>query len=539
MTNSALRTLLSLCIAAAVSGCAMNPVVPWTPPARTGQPATNLDYAEAYAQKLQEAYKQEISRQAGMSIDLGNGLVAMGALALALAAGNAHRDAVAGLALIGGTAYGLGNMNLNKQRLLILQAGNDAIGCARRAVIPLRMAADERRAIEGALLALDRQGPGLLAATALGRAELAAYLKAGGDSTDEAAVRASAALANATDVTNAVTAASRSGRVLVTQSRQAGDHLVAAVDKIDAAVIRASVAALPDLTSVPRIIAGLAGFAAQIAPGAGVDKIISAGLAKRAAETPKSGRQKPGKPPVGALENATGELEKAVAAAQGPLAILQSYLFAYAGGTAALEAMKDCGVTDVMFPLKTSAEKLVFATGVDATKGFMISGGTRPYVVELTDSPIAGLSIKGPPPFEARTQVSLSKEVTKPQTVMLLVMDSASPMNTVEVQIVIGEAAPTDKKGATPKEPTLQELADALKEFTFTLKNTSVTPGTGPEVKADSVVVGVKCVPKPGAPYPQAEMRDKLLETIAPDNSFAALAPKLKILPSGDCVKEK
>lgn len=548
MPNINLRVSWAVCITAFASGCAVNPVVTWTPPPNDAtRTATNLDYASAYARNVQEAYKKEIARQAGVSSDLSSGLVAMGALALALAAGKAHRDAVAGVALLGGTGYALGNMNLNKQRLLILQAGHEAIGCARNAVIPLRMSDKERGAIEDALIALDTAGPALDVAEVRSRAALAAYKKAGGLATSDAAVRASAALEAAAAVSTAVAGASGSGRVLVTQSRQAGERLIAAVDKIDAAVVRASIDNQPDLTSVPKVIAGLAGFAAQIAPGAGVDKVIAAGLAA-GTEKLKSGplRLVNALPADEPLNDASQALENAMAALQTQLRIVQSYLLAYQPGTAALEALKDCGVTDVYFPLKASVEKLVFATGTDATKGFVLSGGAKPYVVELADSPITGLSIKGPAPFETRVQVTLTKDVTKPQSASVLVMDSSNPMKTLHLPITIGEqpAAPSAAAGAAagaaPKVAALPDVVDALNDgFSFTLDKIQVTPGQKAQATGDAITVGVTCTPKPAAPFEQATIRDKLLDTVAPDKKFVPLAAKVKVLPSSNCVKEK
>lgn len=547
MRDIALRSSWVLCIAALASGCSVNPVVPWTVPARTGQPLTNLDYAETYAQTVQGAYKNEISRQAGMSNDLASGLVVAGALALALAAGKASSGTVAGVALIGGTAYAIGNMNLNKQRLLILQAGHEGIGCARRAVIPLRMTDGERRDIEKALMDLDAAGPGLSAPAARVRTSLAAYLQGGALATSELSIRASAALAAAAEVADAAAAASGSGRILVTQARHAGDNLIAAVDKIDAAVIRASLDTMPDLTSVPKVIAGLAGYAAQIAPGAGVDKMISVGLAARNPETLKSGTLPAQAAAHSDLLAATLTLEAVTAGVQGQVRVVQSYLRAYQPGTAALEALKDCGVTDVYFPLKASIDKLAFPGNVDASKGFALSGGTRPYVIELTDTPIQGLTVKGPAPFETRVQVSVTKDVAKPQTTSILVMDSSSPMKTLVVPITIGATAETGKApvaGNTPVAPTssgtVQGLVKALNDgFVFSIAQTQVTLGDKAQEKDGVVTVGVKCAPKPGRPFPQTAFRDKLLATIAPDKSLLPLASSLKVLPSNACVSEK
>ena len=53
------------------------------------------------------------------------------------------------------------------------------------------------------------------------------------------------------------------------------------------------------------------------------------------------------------------------------------------------------------------------------------------------------------------------------------------------------------------------------------------------------MTVGVTCTPKPAAPFEQATIRDKLLDTVAPDKKFVPLAAKVKVLPSSNCVKEK
>ena len=435
-------------------------------------------------------------------------------------------------------------MNLNKQRLLVLQAGHEAIGCARKAVIPLRMTDVERGVIEKALLDLDAASPLLDAAAARERLAFEAYKKAGG-SLVLVLNEAVAALQMATEVTAAVAGASGSGRVLVTQSRQAGDNLIAAVDKIDEAITRANLDNLPDLTSVPKVIAGLAGFASQIAPGTGVDKIIAAGLAAR------NESLKNGKPAAGdasdALTAATLDLEKNTAAVQTQLRIVQSYLLAYQPGNAALEALKECGVTDVYFPLKASVDKLAFASATDATKSFALTGGAKPYVVELADSQIAGLSVKGPAPFETRVVVSVSKDVVKFQSASILVMDSSNPMKTLHMPVTIGEqtagvAAPdatAGKTGLAPKPATVQDIATALLEFSFMIEKTQITPGTKAKVKGDTVTVGVTCAPPPAARFPQGPLRDKLLAIVAPDGSFTPLAAKVKIEPSATCVSDK
>ena len=543
------RALWVVSLSWVISGCTVNPVVSWTPPARTGQPATNLDYADSYAQTVQDAYKKEIGRQAGMSLNLSTGLVTLGALTLAIASGSASKDAVASLALIGGTGYALGGMTLSKQRLLILMAGQEAVACARRAVIPMRMTDTERIAIEKSLDALDVATPTLDATAARLRIAFAEYRKAGQSDTSSSANRALSNLSAVTTLSAAITGASSNGRVLVTQARQAGDRLIAAVDKIDAAVVRASVENLPDLASVVKIVSGLAGFASQIAPGASVDKFFAAGIAK---QDPTLKSDSVGaKSPAAALDDASLALENAMLAAQTELRIVQSYLSAYQAGPAVLDALKDCGVTDVYFPLKASVEKLVFATGADATKSFVLAGGVKPYVVEMSSSAIAGLTLKGPAPFESRVQLSLSKEVTKPQSASVLVMDSSNPMKTLELPITIGETpvvatvpltadtnanTATDTAGGTTNAENEKQMTAMLNEFNVLIGKTQVTSGKDARVSNGTYSVSVVCQPSPPKCYPHTAFRDTLLEKLSLPENLKTLGSKVTILPSSKCV---
>ena len=431
-------------------------------------------------------------------------------------------------------------------------AGQEAVGCARRAVIPLRMNDVERTSIEKSLDSLDAVSPNVEAAAARLRLVLADYRKTRNADGVPAAERAASALSAATTLSTAVAGASGNGRVLVTQARQAGDRLVAAVDKIDAAVIRASVDNLPDLTSVVKVISALAGFASQIAPGAGVDKFFADGLKKRD-EKMMSGTIG-GASPEAALDDASLILENAILAAQAQLRIVQSYLSAYQAGPAALDALKDCGVTDVYFPLKASVDKLVFATGADATKSFILTGGVKPYVVEMSSSAITGLSLKGPAPFESRVQLSLSKEVTKAQSASVLVMDSSNPMKTLELPINIGEVpsvatappAPntslpsaTDPAGGSANNNTSKEMIARLNEFNELIVKTQVTSGKDARVIGASYSVSVLCSPVPPKCFPMIPFRDTLLTRLSLPENLKPLTNKVTILPSANCVCSK
>ena len=454
LKTRAIRTVVVALIVSIIAGCAVNPVVTWKPPPKSGYSPTNLDYAHSYGESLRTAYKQEIHRQVGRSSTLNSGLVIAGALALALAASTAHRDALLGTALVGGTAYGLGAMNLPQQRLLILQAGIDAIDCANRAMIPLSMTNQEKDALADSLAAVPRKQAILDTNLADVRLKRAAYLKAGGAIEDLIATESANVIIAAEETAAAARTTVSSGQLLAVRAGQAGDYLVAAFNKIDGAILKATLATLPDITSVPKVIAGLAGFAASIAPGAGVDTIIAARLAARGGKenTAVSGNAKLDVPKnelrasIDSLRSAVGEMLSAKG-------VVDARISAYQSASSVLETLNDCGVGDISFPLKVSTEKLMFSAGEDATKTFLISGGTRPYVVELVDAPAPGVTLKGPAPFEFRAQVTLSKDVKPPQTFTVLVMDASSPTKTATVTLIVDEKPNAAKDNAGGEKP--------------------------------------------------------------------------------------
>jgi hypothetical protein len=481
--QSVTRLIICALIISILPGCAINPVVSWDPPTRVGSQPTNLDFGRKYAASLRTAYKHEIHKQVGTSTNLNSGLVVAGALALALAVGTAHRDALLGTALIGGTAYGLGGMNLSQQRLLILQAGVEAIDCANRAIIPLNMTTDEIAALESDLKTVLSAQTKLGDAAAAVRAKHVAYKKALGPVNSEISTEADELLRISDELISASNTAGSSGRLLLVRAGQAGDQLVAAIDKIDGAVLKALLATLPDISSVPKVIAGLAGFATAIAPGAGVDTTIAARLATRSGTKSDANSDDSDKVKIAAqaLREDIEKLRAEINAMRNSIGNVQARVAAYETAASSLETLRDCGIGDISFPLKVSTDKLIFSLGINATKSFLISGGTRPYVVDLLDTPAPGVTVKGPAPFESRAQVTVNKELKSGQTFSILIMDASNPTKSASVTIQTAEPSPvqsnpnlegsnkdngggsTAKNGLTEKSPTnLTELSQAL-----------------------------------------------------------------------------
>jgi hypothetical protein len=96
-----------------------------------------LDYGITYAHAARKSFQDQVDQQTTLTMGLSSGLIGLGGVLAALATFGAHRDAIVGGSLLGGTAYALGNWNLNKQRQLIYLAGVEGVNCSLRAVGPL------------------------------------------------------------------------------------------------------------------------------------------------------------------------------------------------------------------------------------------------------------------------------------------------------------------------------------------------------------------------------------------------------------------
>ena len=435
---ASVRAAFTLAAAAVCSACTVNPVVPWKAP-DIHVTGTGMPYAYAYADARRNAYLAEISRQSGQAADLNNALVGAGALALALTAGKAGKDGIAALALLGGTSYALGGMNLGKQKLLVLQAGVEAVNCAKQAVIPLNWSKEDRDQLISSLTTLATARSEMADKADALRAQLA---KPGGEAKERTDAEALLQQAGALQEQSAPVLANGWG--LARQVNQAADQLVVAIDKIDAAVVRAGLDNMMELSAVPAIIAGLGGFAAGIVPGA----TLPFGAKPGDPVTEKSVTiRKAGDPP--ALGTASAELAQAMRNVRAASQIV-AQLVQLSDATPSVQALRACGVTDAHFPLRASVAKLQFALATEATRSFVISGGTKPYIAELADTPVSGVTVRSPVPFDSRVQVSVSKDVVAAQSASIRIMDSSSPMRSEIVALELGQAAPAPAVTAPP-----------------------------------------------------------------------------------------
>ena len=250
---------------ALLAGCAGPPVVTWTPPDPSkGDGGASLDHAHAYAAAARSAYQDAIARQVNGQATLGTALLGTGALAAALALGGVHSSAVIGTTFIAGAGYGYGQWSYDRRRLLILQAGVEAINCANRAVAPFDT---DVKALAGAVGTVASARDAVTTARAAVGQAMRAFAQA-----DLERIAAQADLDAADGVLAAAGTAQNGAQGYLNAARRAGGELILAVDRIDATVVRATLDTLPDLSAVPKIVAGLAGMAGMFVPPAGSDK---------------------------------------------------------------------------------------------------------------------------------------------------------------------------------------------------------------------------------------------------------------------------
>ncbi len=515
------QRLVTLACAAALTGCA-SPLPRWAAPEPKAAVPQSLDYARAYAMAAREAYRTQIDTQFNNANNLGAGLIGLGAVVAALAAGSVHRDAILGATLLGGSGYAIGQWYLRPQRLLVYQAGVEGMNCALAAVIPSGMSDADLQGLKAALPKIETQ---VAATNAAINAATAALAPLRGLQLDTATARDDAAIAAATDAVAQAAKLLPAGRQLASRAGRVGPELISAVDRIAAAVDKALQSTLPDLTSVPKIVAGLAGNAGAFAPGSGVEAALAKSLASGV--TPKDGSV-PGVASRADIEAKLVDLDAKRRDLLATLAVVQGHLAAADSGSSA-EALKACGVADLPINMKLSTETLSFPGDTDATRAFIITGGNKPYVVELLDSPTDGFSFKGPVPGESRAQVSVTSTL-KSGTFSLLVMDSSAQMQSRTVTVSVGAAAAgaapasgNARKALAAAATSLDAIAAAIeKQATFTVKaspkdvSLAVKPTPAPAVTAGGkqVEVSFTCLPPPAKPLSQQQVRDAVMSQL-------------------------
>lgn len=439
-TKSTLALLVACAIA--LSGCSTAPVLTWQKESSGGDPGASMPEAMAFLDRGRNAYRTAVADQMRDEANVANGLLTAGALITALAVGKVHRDAIIGTSLIAGAAYGLGSLNLKRQRVLTYLAGIDALNCSERAVLPFAVSAKDLSAIIKSIDDLDASRSGLINAINAAKGVRDARKKS--DGLDSPLIDAT--LPNAELTQQAADTTIKAGRQYSASASRAARELVAAVNRIDAAVVRAQIDATPDLSAVPGLVSGLAGMAGSFAPGSGIEALVGDSLKKSV--TAKSGAK--------VVDDANDDLLRAMQDTAQKNAAASSLLAGRAVPWAE-DAFKDCGVAQVVAPLAVAPTSLTFTVGVDGKRLVDISGGVKPFFVEVDGTSVDGLVVKPPVRFDSRAEVSIvGSKVSKPFETTLRISDSSPSARTVSLPLSVvaattpstppGEPAPPGKK---------------------------------------------------------------------------------------------
>lgn len=536
--------------AACLAGCAGAPLIDVTKPGFTrtqdggGDPAT-LAEARKSLLHLRGAYRDAMAEQLNATQTSGAGLVALGAAVAGMAGGSSNKNAILGVSLVGGTAYAVGNLTLDRRRVLAFDAGIRALDCAHAAVIPLDLgearlkhlkAANDtlkkaRRDVEDKVLELRESIKTPPNAMPLPR-DVEQAMKA-------LLSRIDVALQNSDKTRKAATR-------LAEDTREIGARLQNTVHAIAARVDGFIAQTVPDLTAVPQAIAGLGGFAAAFAPGAGIDKTLAKDL-KAYGETAKSDNEEL-KERLKKVQDLSAKAENLVEA----LAAANEKVIEQLGtvdGSAVVTALKECKVADVALPLSLEPSTLSVDAKGGPGKGFAIRGGTKPYMVRWLDAAADGLSLSFTGGFADLAQVSATKEVPG-GGYRLQVSDSAGG-STQLVVTVIGTQAAGAASGGSPGSSGQTDLTllvrniNELKPFDVVSTKITIEPNGASLIEdKKKVLVKLNCIPPPPEDkrLARADLVSKLLgeiksQTKSDPPANASGLVELKSTPA-NCLKD-
>lgn len=519
-------TLVVLALSTLMSGCAVSPLVNWTPPAKPADGSVSMPYAMNYADAARVAYRKRMHEHVEQQGLLSAALLGMGALATGAAAAHMHRDVYAGLAFAGGTSYAYGLQNLRPDRLNVYMAGIEAINCAIAVVTPLNLDATKAKALQtetGNLnTALSKQESEM--------AKLRAAIAALEPGPQVEAWRAQLT-ASATLQTTARATANASIEVDGKISQAAG-ALVVAVDRVQTQVEKAGLGTLPSLDSVFQSIGNLPKFAGLVLPGAKLDERIGKAIGSAADASIKAQALVPNvapTPEVAAaikahqdLVDANGAVAIAAARVNGLLAGLDA-----STNTAGLA---ECKVAGVVAPLTASKPELRFAGSKDEMQSFTVKGGVSPFRGVLTSS-ATGVTVSKAPDNDRRFEVRVAAAVTS-GSFEVEVTDSANgDTNSVDVAIHVGDAPGSGGGGGGAEAgaggtPTLQSFTNAISK----VEAFKVEGGAGHAYSyfknvqsGDVLTTQLDCAKGGAATDTEDKVRDALLKTAKQQEAFQSV----------------
>ena len=508
------QSVVALIAALILASCAGPPIVRWKreSPAKA---AASMESAMLHLESARGTYREAVIDQMERESGVSNVVLGAGALVALLAAGKGGSDAILGVAAIGGTAYAMGNLTLRRQRVMVYQAGVDALDCAQQAATPFNVSIAEVEGLTRRVNDLQSAQTNLLQQIA--RAE-AVRDKLPPSSPDHNLLKDT--LASAATSRQAANNALSAGHQFIGSVGGAAGQLVATVDRVDSAVIRSLVEATPDLSSIKAQVAGMPEMIGVLAPS--LQTRTAAGLEKLSTAAAKSNLG-------GSLaEQANQALAAASLDTEAATDRVVNQLKTRTVVGTADAALKACNVSKTITELATDRASLSFLTGVASVGYIEVRGGVPPYDSEFEGALVDGVSEKIPAASN-RIQVSVSNKVTGPHQLSLRISDQSQPRKVLSIPVTLSAVAPAvpvapaapAAPASAPKVPAkkplpaagtqAQQVANAINSknpFTHAGKQFGIT-GT-PTVSGSKITVVLVC-PGNTPQYSQDELAKSVL----------------------------
>lgn len=502
---------LIVCVA---SGCATGPAPRWKSPTASEVRDQNqtLDYGRAYAAKARRAYQAAIDREVKGTTDTGSALILLGAGLIGAGIFGAHRDTLITGGLLGGTGLALNQWNSAKPRLPLYQAGIEGFNCAESVVVSLSMSDTDFKSLTDGLANIETAMSDVQ--NSMTRTKALLDTLAARQLRRELVTDAERALQTADLALQSGTGALDSGRKLAQKVRAAGAELVGAINRIDAEVQNAALSTIPDISAVKSIIAGLPASILDFAPRPGIrDSMYDAFAKPKVGAAPQARSGSVSADEEATLRNEIIGLNGDVRRLNTSVARVRSHVNAY-DPSVNTSALKNCKASDIVLPLNTVPDILVFSGAKDQRLPIIVSGGKPQY--NATIEPPDSFSVSGPGGGRV-FNVTAMKALESETRAVLTITDSTDPKRSeIIIPIVVtvsGSAPPPAPPSATP---TLAQLATALNEAgTVPLSDKqSVKVAAREDTSKGIVNVTVTCTPSTpdGGPLASNDVRDKLLQ---------------------------
>jgi hypothetical protein len=437
------RLMLALAVAAALPGCAINPLVDVPDRSAEGE-VTTMPAALTRARQLKEGYHRKAFDFVGTQVMLNDTLLGLGVLTIGLGASSGvHPDAFRSTALLGGATFLFGMQN-TKSRLDFYQSGIGAVNCALLASLPLQISDAELTAIAQESKETKRVLPAFSASLAHAEGEFASAretLSPGTAQLVEDQING-ARLARA-----AALAALAEAGGLPAQVGTVAKQLRTTLDVIEVQVNKKVANTVQDPAAVQTSLTSLATLAGRTAPGLGVDKFFTP-TSRDAATAAGVDHTKQQKSLVAQPSNTLTAALRALAAKRAELEAeavpLAQRLAPYKGHTdASAAALKACDGVIASSTLAVDQDELRFDAGASEaqTKTLVISGGVKPYIVRFRESPTLGIEAQSPAAGDSAVIVKVPKATPAGTALTLVVSDAAATAQTKVVRIVVGASA--------------------------------------------------------------------------------------------------